>query len=378
MQYRKFGKTEKSVSLLGFGCMRLPVVDQHTELIDEKQAIAMIREGIDSGINYVDTAWGYHGEKSEPLVGKALKDGYREKVHLATKLPSWLVQTREDMDKYLNEQLKRLDTECIDFYLVHTLNATYWKTLTENGLFEFLESAKQDGRVKHVGFSFHDELPLFKEIVDAYDWAFCQIQLNFMDTQYQAGLEGLHYAADKGLGVVVMEPLRGGNLVKHVPEDIMRLWKSSEWPDRTPAEWALKYVMDMPEVSVVLSGMGKFDEVRENILTAVSSAPGKMSAAEKDLIDKVAGVYKSRMQVNCTQCAYCMPCPHGVDIPKAFSAYNNAYIYNDHTAFKNRYQGLVSAGKQASKCVACGVCEKACPQHIKIIDTLRRVVTDFE
>ncbi len=378
MQYRQFGKTKESVSLLGFGCMRLPVIDQCTENIDEEQAISMIREGIDSGINYVDTAWGYHGEKSEPLVGKALKDGYREKVRLATKLPSWLIHTREDMDNYLNEQLRRLDTGCIDFYLVHTLNATYWKTLCENGLFEFLETAKQDGRVKHVGFSFHDTLPIFKEIVDAYDWEFCQIQLNFMDTDYQAGLEGMRYAADKGMGVVVMEPLRGGNLVKHVPEDIMALWKSSKWPERTPAEWALKYVMDMPEVSVVLSGMGKFEEVRENIKTAAESAPGQMSTEEKHLIDKVAGVYKSRMQVDCTQCAYCMPCPHGVDIPKAFSAFNNAYIYNDHAAFKNRYQGLVSAGKQASKCVACGACESVCPQHIKIVDTLRRVVTDFE
>ncbi len=378
MQLRDFGKTGVATSVLGFGCMRLPVLEDNPDQIDEDMAIAIIREGIDSGINYIDTAWAYHGEQSEPLVGRALKDGYREKAYLATKLPSWLINTREEMDHYLNEQLKRLDTEYIDFYLVHTLNKKHWPRLTANGLFDFLNAAKQDGRIKHIGFSFHDELPLFKEIVDAFPWDFCQIQFNYMDTAYQAGLEGLRYAAGQGLGLVVMEPLRGGNLVRNIPDDIMGLWKHSKWPERTPAEWALRYVMDMPEVSVVLSGMGNAEEVRENIHTAQVAVQNHLTAEEKEVIESVASEYKNRTQVNCTQCGYCMPCPFGVDIPRAFYMLNNAYIYSDLQAFKTRYQALVRSGNQASLCQACGACEQACPQHIEIIKTLKRLVADFE
>ncbi len=378
MQLRKFGKTEESVSLLGFGCMRLPQLDDNTKNIDEQKAIQLIREGIDSGINYIDTAWGYHGEMSEPLVGKALQDGYREKVHLATKLPSWLIEKTEDMDYYLNKQLEKLQTDQIDFYLVHTLNARFWENLNNLGLFEFLEKAKADGRIKHVGFSFHDKLPLFKEIVDAYDWSFCQIQLNFMDTEYQAGLEGLNYAAQRGLGIVVMEPLRGGNLVNNIPEDIMNVWTSSKWSDRKPADWAFRYVMNMPEVHVVLSGMGKPFELRENIETAKASEPDHLSVEELDTIKTVSDIYKSRIQVNCTQCAYCMPCPFGVQIPRVFGIFNGAYIFNDIEGHKKLYHMFVNPDGHASKCTACGACEEACPQHIPIVDTMKRVMEDFE
>jgi len=378
MQFRTFGKTEESVSLLGFGCMRLPLVGKDTKDIDEKEAIRLIRDGIDSGVNYIDTAWGYHGEMSEPLVGKALQDGYREKVHLATKLPSWLIQTREDMDTYLNAQLEKLQTDQIDFYLVHTLNSKYWENLTQLGLFEFLETAKSDGRIKHIGFSFHDKLPLFKEIVDAYDWSFCQIQLNYMDTEYQAGLEGMHYASDKGLGIVVMEPLRGGNIVRNIPQDIMDVWVGSKWPDRKPADWALRYVMNMPEVHVVLSGMGEQFELDENISSAKNSTPNHLSSEELDTIKTVSDIYRSRIQVDCTQCAYCMPCPFGVEIPRVFGMFNGAYIFNDIETHKNYYHMFIKPEGHASNCTACGACETACPQHIPIVETMKRVVSDFE
>lgn len=378
MQMRKFGKTGESVSLLGFGCMRLPIIGEDTKNIDQDKAVQLIRSSIDSGVTYIDTAWGYHGEMSEPLVAKALKDGYREKVHLATKLPSWLIEKEEDMDDYLNKQLEKLETDYIDFYLVHTLNDKYWTNLTNLGLFKFLDKIKADGRVKHIGFSFHDKLPLFKEIVDAYDWSFCQIQLNYIDTDYQAGLEGLHYAAERDLGIVIMEPLRGGNIVRNIPSDIKDVWASSKWSDRKPADWALRYVMNMPEVHVVLSGMGNEKELRENIDTAKSALPNQLSTEELATIDEVSSIYKSRIQVNCTQCAYCMPCPFGVEIPKIFGMYNNAHIFNDLAGHKVFYENFIRKEGHASNCTQCGACEKACPQHIAIIDTMEKVVEIFE
>jgi len=378
VQLRKFGKTNESVSLLGFGCMRLPQIDDNTKNIDQVKAIQLIRDGIDSGINYIDTAWGYHGEMSEPLVGKALQDGYREKVHLATKLPSWLIEKTEDMEYYLNKQLEKLQTDHIDFYLVHTLNTRFWDNLKACELFAFLDKIKADGRVKHVGFSFHDQLPLFKEIVDSYDWSFCQIQLNYMDTEYQAGLEGLHYAAERNLGIVIMEPLRGGNIVNNIPDDIMKIWQTSVMPDRKPADWALRYVMNMPEVHVVLSGMGLEHEVNENIETAKNAEPNHLSDVELGTIKTVSNIYNDRTQVNCTQCAYCMPCPAGVQIPKVFHMFNGAYVFNDIKGYKNNYHMFISPAGHASNCTECGACEVACPQNIPIIETMKRVVEDFE
>ncbi|WP_099191268.1 aldo/keto reductase [Tepidibacter mesophilus] len=377
MLYRKFGKTNEKVSTLGFGCMRFQVIDGKNDQINEEEAIKQIRYAIDNGVNYIDTAYPYHEGMSEIVTGKALKDGYRDKVFLATKLPSWLIKSREDMDKYLNEQLEKLETDYIDFYLVHTLTKNLWSNLKEHDIFDFLDTIVKDGRVKHVGFSFHDELPLFKEIVDAYDWEFCQIQYNFMDENYQAGKEGLKYASDKGLGVVIMEPLRGGSLGRNVPDDIQDVWDKAD-VKRSPAEWALRFLWDQPEVSVVLSGMNDMNHIDENIKTASDTYENSLTEKERRLIDEVKDIYLNRMVVNCTDCKYCMPCPAGVNIPRNFEILNGASMYNDVEHFKWMYSNFVGYKEKALHCVECGKCEEACPQHINIIDSLKSVTKLFE
>lgn len=376
MQYKLFGKTNEEVSRLGFGCMRFHTKKGYSRKIDEEIAIKQVRYAIDNGVNYIDTAYNYHGGESEKLVAKVLKDGYREKVKLATKLPSWLIKSREDMDKYLNEQLEKLETDHIDFYLLHTLNKKLWNTLKENDVFDFLESIVKDGRVKHVGFSFHDELSLFKEIVDSYDWDFCQIQYNYLDENYQAGKEGLKYAKAKGLGVVIMEPLRGGNLSKQVPDDIKAIWDKAD-VKRSPAEWALKFIFNHPEVDVVLSGMNEMEHIEENIRNASETTPNSLTDKEIQLIENVKELYKSKIKVGCTKCAYCMPCPKGVDIPACFSLYNESSMF-DFDMAKLEYSKFVKKENKASVCIECGQCEEKCPQHLNIREKLKEVAELFE
>ncbi|AFK06683.1 putative oxidoreductase of aldo/keto reductase family [Mesotoga prima MesG1.Ag.4.2] len=372
---REMGKTGEKVSALGFGCMRLPTRDDQS--IDVDEATRMLRFAIDNGVDYVDTAWGYHNGQSEPFVGSALQDGYRDKVNLATKLPSWLIKCREDMDYYLNEQLRRLRTDVIDFYLIHALNRRYWKNLKEHDIFEFMDSALASGRIRHIGFSFHDTLDVFKEIIDSYGWEFCQIQYNFVDTEHQAGLEGLKYAADKGIGVAVMEPLRGGKLATNVRDDILSIWTSSGI-DRTPAAWALRWVWNDPDVGVVLSGMSTMDQVRENIETAREASPNSMSSSELAIVDRVREEYKKRIKVSCTGCSYCMPCPSGVAIPTCFDFFNDAYMFDSIEDHKKAYLRSVKKENRASLCVECGRCEELCPQNIPIIEQLKEVSSLFE
>ncbi|OOM76675.1 general stress protein 69 [Clostridium puniceum] len=384
MLYRTFGKTNEKVSALGFGCMRLPIINGDTTKIDEEKAIKMIRHAIDEGVNYVDTAYPYHGTgmgqggESEPFVGRALKDGYREKVKLATKLPSWLIKTREDMDKYLNEQLDRLQTDHIDFYLVHALNAGSFENLKKLGIDEFLDSAIKDGRIKYAGFSFHDKLEIFKGIVDYYDWSFCQIQYNYLDENFQAGTEGLNYAADKGLGVVIMEPLRGGKIVRNLPEAVINTFDKAE-NKKSPAEWALRWVWNHPEVSVVLSGMSVMDDVTENLKTASVAAPNSLTEKELEILNEVKKVFNDRIKVNCTACEYCMPCPVGVNIPKNFAVYNEYSLFVTPVTEKELKERYNSVGSQerADKCVECGKCEGHCPQVIKIREELKNVTALF-
>ena len=288
MLYRKLGKTGEKVSILGFGCMRFPTLDGSHDKIDEPLATEMLHHAIDHGVNYIDTAYPYHaaspteGGMSEIFVGNALKNGYREKVNLATKLPIWLVQSREDMDRYLNEQLQRLQTNHIDFYLLHGINQRFWEILKEFDVFEFLDSAIEDGRIKYAGFSFHDEFKVFREVVNSYNWSFCQIQYNYMDEDFQAGKTGLKYADDKGIGTIIMEPLRGGCLTKNIPDDIQAIWNEAE-VKRSPAEWALRFLWDKPEVDVVLSGMSNMEQVRENLEISKEGYPDTLTKSEKGL-----------------------------------------------------------------------------------------------
>jgi uncharacterized protein len=375
MRYRKMPKGGPELSILGFGCMRLPVRDNGQ--INEPEATGMIRYAIDHGVNYVDTAYPYHNGASEPFVGRALGDGYRDRVHLATKLPSWLIRSREDMDRYLNEQLERLRTDHIDFYLVHGLVKPFWENLSALRVTEFLDEAISDGRIRYAGFSFHDNFGLFREIVDEYDWTFAQIQYNFMDEHYQAGTAGLRYAAKKGLGTVIMEPIRGGLLAKEIP-GISEIWQKAPIR-RSPAEWALRWVWNHPEPTVVLSGMSSPVQVRQNISAAEEGLPGSLSKQEITLVTKVRNAFRKRLVIPCTGCGYCMPCPHGVSIPECFEFFNRGHIFDDKEETRQIYTmflGGVLDGipSFASLCQECGECEEKCPQGLPIRENLKKVV----
>ena len=379
MLYRKFGKTNEMVSILGFGCMRLPLLPGgDASKIDEKLATRLIRFAIDSGVNYIDTAYPYHGTgmgsagQSEPFVARALRNGYREKVKIATKLPSWLIKSRADMDKFLNEQLQRLQTGTIDFYLVHALNGQIWKSLMEAGITEFLDQAIRDGRIRYAGFSYHDKEENFNEIVDSYNWSFCQIQYNYMDEEFQAGRKGLNYAYQKGLGLTIMEPLRGGKLAVNLPEAVQLAFNNAEIY-RNPADLALRWVWNQPEVSVILSGMNSMQQLIENIETANNASVNSFMPFEIELIEKVKGIFNNRVKVNCTSCEYCMPCPSGVNIPGCFTFYNNYYIFGREEAYR-----MLSPNQRASNCIECGECETHCPQGIAIRKELKNVAAIFE
>jgi predicted aldo/keto reductase-like oxidoreductase len=369
MQYRKFGKVNEQVSALGFGCMRLPVLNNGS--INEEEAIAQIRHAIDNGVNYIDTAYGYHEGKSEILVGKALKDGYREKVYLADKNPVWLVKEYNDFSRLLNEQLEKLQTDHIDFYLMHAMNKERWENIKSLNVFKFIEEAKADGRIKYAGFSFHDKQEVFMDIIDGYDWDFCQIQYNYMDEYNQAGVAGLKRAAEKGMAVVIMEPLLGGKLANVPPKEVAELWNSSGI-NRTPAEWALRWLWNQPEVTVILSGMNSIAMIDENMKTASTALVNSMSEEELAVVDKVKAKYKELTRVNCTACRYCMPCPAGVDIPRNFAIYNQAAVYNDWKNCSSGYSRLEEKQKAAA-CVECGKCEKVCPQALTIREYLKDV-----
>ena len=367
MHYRKFGKLDWDVSALGFGAMRLPIIGGDTKNIDQPEAIKMIRHSIDNGVNYVDTAYPYHGGESEKVVGKALKDGYREKVRLATKMPSWLVEKYEDFDKYLNEQLEKLDTAHIDYYLLHGLNTKRWPLLKELGVFEWAEKAKEDGRIKYLGFSFHDEYPVFEQILeDAEHFTFCQIQLNYMDTEYQAGIKGLKLAAEKGLAVVIMEPIKGGKLGVTPPQDVIDVWAKSE-VRRTPADWALQWVWNLPEVSIVLSGMSVMRHVEENLESASNSGPGTLKTYELALVEEAKNAYLNLGFVGCTACNYCMPCPSGVAIPEILGLYNEYYQSGQSDEIKTKYWEQITPETHSSNCISCAACEAQCPQNLPII-----------
>jgi hypothetical protein len=375
MQYRNFGKLDWKASALGFGCMRFPTTDgdRLSSNIREDEAIRMVRHAIDSGVNYLDTAYPYHGGQSEIVVGKALRDGYRERVRLATKLPVWMVESPADFDRLLNEQLVKLQTSYIDFYLLHALSHERWNDVVlKHKLLEQAERALADGRIRHLGFSFHDEYEGFAEIVNGTDlWSFCQIQYNYMDTENQAGVRGLKLAAEKGLAVVVMEPLMGGRLADP-PKDILGVMES--YPTRrAPVEWALDWLWNQPEVSVVLSGMTTMEQLEENLLLADRSRAGSFTAADLALIGEVSEMYRQRTVIPCSKCGYCMPCPNGVYIPANFEFYNYAHLFDDLGAARFRYQVFLKEEQRAGACIACGICEEQCPQGIPISEWMPKV-----
>ncbi len=377
MQKIPFRDLNISVSRLGFGAMRLPTKEAgQKRVINREEAVAMIRHAIDQGVNYMDTAYPYHGGESELVMGEALQNGYREKVVLATKLPVWLVKKREDMDRFLDEQLMKLKTDHVDFYLLHALNKNSFEQMQKLDYPEFLDKAVASGKIRYPSFSFHDEADLFPKIIDDYPWKMAQIQLNLLDGEYQAGLDGMRYASAKGVGIVVMEPLRGGALVTP-PAEVKALYH--DFPvRRSSVEWAFRYLYNMPEVMTILSGMSTMEQVKDNLRIFESAAANVVTPEEEALFAKVKEAYLSRIKTNCTGCNYCQPCPKNVVIPNIFRGYDNAAMLDTKPEFMNRYKAMTEEKKDASLCVSCGICQKACPQHLPIIQYLKEIRAEYE
>lgn len=379
MEYRKFGQIDFSPSPLGFGAMRLPCLNSGS--VNEAESARMIRYAIDNGVNYVDTAYPYHKGQSEVAVGRALKDGYRRKVALADKSPTWLINKPADFDRILEEQLRRLGDDHIDFYLLHGLDIdSFNNTVLKHDLTGKAEKAKKAGKIGHIGFSFHDCYDSFEKILAGYKgWEFCQIQLNYLDTEMQAGLKGLHAAAAQDLGVVVMEPLMGGKLA-NPPRLILDTFRRSEH-ERPAVQWALDYLWDMPEVSCVLSGMSTMEQTVQNVGYARQFKSGSFSAADREIIAKVKEQFSQKIAVPCTGCGYCLPCPSGVSIPANFAAYNELSLYDNPAIARATYDRFIAwEGREAaaSSCTGCKVCEDRCPQQIKISSMMPLVAEAFK
>lgn len=382
MKKRSLCASLPEVSILGFGCMRFYREDGSLDMmstekpIDEKLSRYLIDQAIERGVNYFDTAYTYLGGMSELLLGKHFYQGKREKVLIATKLPTWLMQKPEDFETYLNDQLKRLKTDRIDCYLLHSLNGPMWRKVFELGVLPFLQKAKESGKVRAVGFSFHDLFCEFEPILEAFDWDFCQLQMNYLDTEYQAGLKGIKKAKEKGMGVIAMEPLLGGKLATQLPLQAKQIIDQAE-PKRSPAEWALRWVWNMPEISLLLSGMNAQDQLDENCRIADDVMPSLMTKQELEVIEKVKSLFQERIRIHCAACAYCMPCPSGVAIPLVFSTYNEAFRFDDPTPLIRYYKGLPEEIK-ASRCIECGQCESKCPHQLLIRKYLQEARDYFE
>jgi uncharacterized protein len=374
MKYRSFGKLDWQASALGFGVMRMPTIDgvPGSDQIDEQEGARMIYSAIEGGVNYLDTAYPYHRGESEKFLGRILQHGWREKVRLATKLPQWLVDDPAKFDQLLDEQLERLNTAYIDFYLIHALDKKSWKKMEGFDVLRWAEKRRSDGSIGQIGFSFHDDYEAFKTIVDAYDWDFCQIQYNYMDIENQAGVEGLRYAAQKGLAVVIMEPLLGGRLAVKPPPEVQAVWDQAPIK-RTPADWALQWLWNQPEVSLVLSGMSTMQQVEENLASASRSGVSSLNAEDEAVVDKVRQTFNQLCLVACTSCQYCQPCPNDVNIPLMFELYNAGHMYGVLEEIRKAYQGRIPKNMLADQCTKCRECEDKCPQHLPICDLLEDV-----
>ncbi len=367
MLYRRFEKGNMDVSLLGLGCMRFPMDGRGN--VDEAKAIEMIRTSIDEGVNYIDTAYTYHGGLSERIIAKALKDGYREKTLVADKLPTWLLKTEEDVRRIFFEQKERLDIDVIDMYLVHSVTKESWDLAKKCRVLEILEELRHEGYIKYIGFSFHDEYSLFEEVIDSWDWDFCQIQLNYVDVEFQAGVKGLKYAASKNIPVVIMEPLKGGRITDRIPPAIQEIWKGAK-TKRSPAHWAFLWVAQFPEILTILSGMSDMRQLYENLEMFSHKEIENVSGEDLEVIERAGDLYRSLIKHQCTGCKYCLPCPKGVAIPNIIRYLNDWYAFDNNPRLKGEYNTWLDPEEQAANCVSCGQCEKACPQHLPIMEIM--------
>ena len=364
-----FPTIDRDSSLLGFGCMRFPTTPDGK--IDEAEAIRMVRHAIDSGVTYIDTAYPYHGGESEVVVGKALKDGYRERVILTTKLPIWKVEKYEDMMALLDEQLEKLQTDHVDFYILHAMNNERMDLMQKLDYKKFYAEALAQGKIRYPGFSFHDDYEAFMRILNDWDqWKMAQVQMNILDDTNQATLEGIREAGKRGVGVVIMEPLRGG-LLANPPEDVKAVYEAFE-DKRSPVEWAFRYLQAMPEVITILSGMSNWEQTTDNLRIFDLNERPVLTEQEKALFAAVKATYMARTKTRCTGCEYCQPCPMGVQIPRIFRGYDGAMLRAD-SSFKQGYARIVADNADASRCVACRKCEKACPQHLPIVQYLKEI-----
>ena len=372
MEKRKMENLGIETSLLGFGCMRFPTGGDGK--IDREQAKAMLEKALAAGVNYFDTAWPYHGGESELLVGEALKGHPRDSFYLATKLPCWEVKSLADVDRIFNQQLEKLQTDYIDFYLMHAMNRGSWGEMRKLGVVERLEQLKAEGKIRYLGFSFHDSYEAFEEILSYRNWDFCQIQLNYMDTEEQAGLKGYALAEKMGVPLVIMEPVKGGSLAAFAP-DITEKFRALD-SQASMASFALRWVGSLPNVKVVLSGMSSMEQVEDNLKTFGDFKP--LSEAEQTTIREVVELMNSRIQNGCTGCRYCMPCPAGVNIPGSFGCWNRYHMYQNYNVVKRHWENDLGEAQQPKNCIKCGKCEQACPQHLHIREDLERAQADLD
>ena len=389
MVKRLVKKNGDEIFPLGIGAMRLPTKNNS---IDRESAQEFILFAIENGVNYIDTAYAYHGGESESFLGDILSltgaDGvkYRDKVKLSTKLPSWMVRSREDMDAFLNEQLRKLQTDFIDYYYVHSVDLSTILRLKDLGLYEFLESARNDGKIRNIGFSYHGSPHEFKTLIDDFPWDMVLVQYNYLDVNAQAGIRGIQYAYENDIAVFVMEPLKGGLLAGGLPPEVSALFDEVD-SSKSSVDWALSWVFNQKEITCVLSGMGSLDQMKENMAIAERVEIGSLSDDELDVLDKAQGIFNSMMKINCTGCGYCLPCPKGVNIPDCFNVYNEKYLFNKKAfgvlphAMVNYYMvvgGITNKQASAGLCNHCGRCKRLCPQSLDIPNELDRVKSEFE
>jgi hypothetical protein len=375
MRYTELGDGGPEVSVLGLGAMRLPHDDGDPSAIRRREAGEMVEEALELGVTYIDTAYPYHRGASETFLGEVL-EGRREEVCLASKMPSWKVEEAGDFDRFLGEQLQRLRTDHLDVYLLHALKRSWWEKLFGLGVIGWAEEKISQGVIGGLGFSFHDSLDVFREILGAWDgWSQVLLMYNYMDRDYQAGITGIREAHSKGAGVAVMEPLRGGLLAGELPEDVAAELERAD-PGGDRVDLALQWLWSQPEVSVVLSGMSSLDQVRRNAASASRSRPGLLSPKAMAAVERAGDLLRKRAVTGCTGCRYCMPCPHGVAIPEVLEALDVAAMFEDPKAAGRQY-AMLGGERDAGACVACGVCEEACPQSIPVMEMLRRAGSEL-